>query len=76
MPVEEQGALAQIGNALNPAQGEGPVEKWGPLVILIVYLGIYVCLFLDVVPKPDIAWGLLGLLGPVVGAMLMRMGRR
>lgn len=76
MPPDEQTAIGQIGNALDPTQGDGFVERYGPLILLLVYVGVYIALFMDVVPKPDIAWGLLGLLGPVVGAILMRVGRR
>lgn len=74
--VEPQpGVMATVGNALNPMVGINVVEKVGPLVILVTYLGIYGALMFDLIPKPEVAVAVLGIIGPFVGGLLIRMGR-
>ena len=72
---ERDELIGELGRALNPMVGHGPLDKFGPLLLLVIYVGIYIALMFDVVPIPEIAWGLEGILGPAVGIYIKHAGR-
>lgn len=63
-----------VGTALNPTVGKGFLDKVLPLITTLIYFALYGALMFQLVPDPQIAWGLIGVIGPLVGVYLRSAG--
>lgn len=66
--------LEAMGKGLSVAEGPGPIERFGPLIALLLYLMAIGVLAFDLAPNPDILLGVVALLGPIVGGWAAKLG--
>jgi hypothetical protein len=63
-----EGAVRSVGFALNPARGGSAVERWGPLLVVIVWLAMSVGLFFGLAPDNNLTMGIYGTISVLAGA--------
>lgn len=75
MPSEKDtSTVGAMAAGLDPTEGRNVVEQVGPLVVLVLYVGILLTMAFDVMPNPDVLQGLMGILGPFIGAWIAKLG--
>lgn len=74
-PKDDRSVVEAVGDGLTVKEGDTVLERWGPLVALVLYVGLVLLLSFDVLPDPSPVVALMGLLGPVVGVYVRHMGR-
>lgn len=74
--TDEPTTLSALGAGLSTADTPRvtPWERWGPMVAFVAYVACILLLAFDFVPNPSGIVGLVGLLGPIVGAWAAKLG--
>lgn len=68
------GAGEAIANALNPTVGSGLLDKWLPLLVVVVYLALVVLSMFGVVPATHEAMAGMGVVSGLAGYYLRHVG--
>ena len=73
--MANKGALKAMVDGLNPTVGTSLLDKTLPLIGTLAYLATYGLMMFDVIPNPEAAQALMGILGPMVGVWLHKAGQ-
>lgn len=74
MAVPGAQLASAVGSALNPKQGNTILEKWGPILVVVVWLAMTLAIFFDVAPTTDATTTAYGVVSAAAGIYVRHMG--
>lgn len=73
-PTEQSSAALMVqGLSVKDEPKQSPLDRFGPLIAVIVYVACIFLLAFEIVPNPGGIVALLGLFGPFIGAWATKL---